>query len=101
MKITDQFGNIYNCVKCNRPKMSGKGATWDSFEHYINDNLVNFYLDTSWGRFYYFIHNESWYKFNTMPEYYELLKSQNKGLVYGKGNCEPVDSYHFLQYKTI
>jgi hypothetical protein len=49
--------------RCEKPKFSGKGITWKKFIHELNNTETIFYLDTSWGNFFYFqAPDDRWYK---------------------------------------
>jgi len=49
--------------KCKKPLFKDiHGRTWDSSDALINNDKVQFYLDTSWGHYVYFVLNSQWYK---------------------------------------
>jgi len=49
--------------KCKKPLFKDiHGRTWDSSKALINGIEVQFYLDTSWGHYVYFVLMNQWYK---------------------------------------
>lgn len=64
MVLYDNKGNEYKAIPCKRPKMSdnSRGTTWDSIYKTIDTVKRDFHLDTTWGRYMYFMYNGIWYK---------------------------------------
>lgn len=50
-------------IACKKPAMtSHKGRTWDQGKIMLDGEILNPWLDTSWGEYLYFPHNGFWYK---------------------------------------
>jgi len=63
MILTDKKGNKHRLIKTRRPKFSNhRGRTWDCEIKVVNDIEVEFWLDTTWGFYFYFQWEDQWYK---------------------------------------
>ncbi len=61
--LIDDKGNQIPIHRTKRPRMSyHRGATWDAQPRKIDGKDVDFYLETSWGRYSYFYFGSQWYK---------------------------------------
>lgn len=53
-----------NIYKTQKPRMSNhRGRTWDCFNLVLPDGTkTDAHLDTTWGDFFYFVHEGQWFK---------------------------------------
>jgi hypothetical protein len=53
-----------------KPLFGGKGRTWDTITHIVNEQEIPMYLDTTWGNYIYFqTTDERWYKIGSNSKY--------------------------------
>lgn len=63
MLLTDKKSNKHRAIKTKRPKFSShRGRTWDYEIKVINGIEIEFWLDTTWGFYFYFQWEDQWYK---------------------------------------
>jgi len=62
-KLIDEKGFEIPINRSDKPKLGGKGRTWEKFSLIINNNKTEIFLDTSWGNYIYFsTKDDIWYK---------------------------------------
>lgn len=64
MKLIGDISKVeVSAPKCKRPKIRDyAGRTWSRLNKKIDGVEVEFYLDTTWGHYMYFIHADTWRK---------------------------------------
>ena len=60
MFLVDEKGQKFRAQKCKSPRF--KRGTWDFIRKVIEDKEAQFWLDFTWGFYFYFKYKEQWYK---------------------------------------
>ena len=60
MILINKKGYKFNAQKCKPPKF--KRGTWDFVRKIIRGKEVKFWLDFTWGWYFYFKYQEQWYR---------------------------------------
>lgn len=61
--VNTENGKVYEVRSTKKPLIGSSfgGRTWDRFPKMVDGVEVNFYCDTTWGRYMYFNMNLKWY----------------------------------------
>lgn len=60
--LKNKAGKGILCRNAHWPKRSGRGTSWDYTIFIINGKNVQADIDTTWGKYFYFLWNEVYYK---------------------------------------
>ena len=60
--LKNKAGKGILCHNAHQPKRGGRGRTWDRETFIINRKEIRADIDTTWGKYFYFLWNDSCYK---------------------------------------